>query len=361
MGIKGLNKFLRDTCPDIFEEINIKDYAFKKVAIDISLYMCKYKAVCGDRWPQSFINLVACLRKNDIHCIFIYDGKAPVEKIGEQKERRDARDKTSDTVEALEVALAEYHATGEIAYLLYDFYEAYQKKTNTAMMPSLRKKRNGNEQVREIDIPTIESLVAKRRQQLFRISPEDFALTRELFDILKVPHCIAPAEAETMCADLCKRGLVHAVLSDDSDVIAYGAPLCLMKLDIGTGRCCRLIHADLIATLELNEHEFLDFCIMCGTDYNKNIPRIGPAKAFALIEEYRNIESIAVNTAHEVEILHHERTRELFTTYEEVEIKIPFCGRPDMTELEVFLFKNNIRMSVDSLKASFLNDNVVFD
>jgi dTDP-4-amino-4,6-dideoxygalactose transaminase len=44
----------------------------------------------------------------------------------------------------------------------------------------------------------------------------------------------------------------------------------------------------LIKNLELKQEEFLDLCIMCGTDYNKNIPKVGSATAYKKIIELRN-------------------------------------------------------------------------
>ena len=80
MGIKNLHKFLRKHCPEVYTSVHLSNYAFKKVAIDISLYMFKYKTVFGDSWLQAFVNLVACLRKNEIHCLFVYDNGCPIEK-----------------------------------------------------------------------------------------------------------------------------------------------------------------------------------------------------------------------------------------------------------------------------------------
>lgn len=359
MGIKGLNQFLRDTCPGIFEEINIEQYAFKKVAVDISLYMCKYKAISGDRWLTSILNLVTCFRRRNVHCIFIYDGASPPEKMAEQAERREARGKIWESIDVLESAMTEYHETGKILPVLVEFYDAYMAKTGNARAPRLRKSHN-SVAAPEIDIPTVRVLIDKKRQQLFRISPADFELTRALFTVLKIPFYIAPMEAETMCADLCKRGLVDCVLTEDTDVLAYGASIFLSKLDLCTGKCRRVIHIDLLTTLELTADEFLDFCIMCGTDYNKNIPKIGPAKSFALIEKHRNVETIAVNTDFDISILNHNRTRELFTSYEQKEIKVLFCGKPVMREVEEFLLVNNIRIGLEAIKKAFVDDVIVF-
>ena len=102
MGIKSINKFLKKICPEIFETIHISEYAYKKVAIDISLYLCKYKAIAGDDWLKCFINLIACLRKNEVHTVFIFDGPAPPEKQLEQEKRRFHKDQLRIKVKELE-------------------------------------------------------------------------------------------------------------------------------------------------------------------------------------------------------------------------------------------------------------------
>ena len=123
MGIKSsFNNFLRETCPNIFEPVHISEYSFMKVAIDISLYMHKFKAVCGDRWLSAFINLIASLRRNEIHCVFIFDGPAPPEKSGEQAKRRDNREKLDLQLYDLEEAVEEYNKSGVVKKCLVDIY-----------------------------------------------------------------------------------------------------------------------------------------------------------------------------------------------------------------------------------------------
>jgi hypothetical protein len=120
MGIKSqFNKFLLDTCPEVFEHIHISQYEYKKIAVDMSLYMHKFKAVCGPRWITAFINLIACFRRNNVHAVFIYDGKkAPLEKETERAERRKVREKLDIQVCKLEDDMETYYKTGEISETL---------------------------------------------------------------------------------------------------------------------------------------------------------------------------------------------------------------------------------------------------
>lgn len=353
MGIKSLNKFLRNNCPEVYEPIHISDFAFKKVAIDTSLYLCKFKTVCGDHWLSAFINLIACLRRNEIHCVFIYDTDAPPEKSAERADRRAQQEKAEMKVCELEEALEHYHMTNEIPEVLIELNKKRKSQSPTRLIS--KKPNNG------INMVLIEKEIARLRQQILNISEADFSLTKELFDILQVPYYQAPLEAETTCADLCKRGLVDAVLSEDTDVLAYGAPVFLSKIETSIDNCVQIKHRDILDSLELSYDEFLDLCIMCGTDYNKNISRIGPEKAYKLIQQHRSIDEIGKNTNHDISVLNHVRGRQLFKEYKEFEVEIPYCGSPDFDKLEQLVKKHNIRVNIDNLRKAFVRDIIMVE
>ena len=356
MGINQLNKFLRNNCNEIYEEIDLREYAFQKIAIDISLYLCKFKASCGDRWLSSFLNMVTCLRRNEIHCVFIYDTGAPIEKQAEKAERAAQRDKIENHVCDLEDALIKFNASGEIDPILLELNNKMNKKQPQQRLLGQQNNRPG------IDMNLIEEKITKMRRYILDISPEDFELTKQLFTILDVPFYDAPLEAETTCADLCKRGLVDAVMSEDTDVLAYGAPVFLSKVDFSKGKATRIINSHMLDALELNTTEFLDFCIMCGTDYNKNIPRIGPEKSYKLIKQHRTIEAVEQEGNIDIGILNHVRGREIFTEYEQFQINsIPYCGTPNFTKLREFVFKYNLRLDIDGMVDAFTKTVIVFE
>lgn len=351
MGIKSLTKFLRDNYPEAFELIHISEYAFKKIAIDTSLYLCNFKALYGEEgWIAAFIKLVAVLRENNIHCVFIYDTGYPPEKEAERKERMEARAKQEEKVSRLEEAIIKYRDSGEIEDCLFDIQD---KKVSTIKNLLTKKK--------TIDVDSIEFIVNKMRRQLFSISKEDFITTKQIFDILKVPYFNAPVEAETCASDLCLRGLVDAVLSEDTDVLAYTAPVFLTKFNTADGTCLRIKYNDLLEKMELESNQFLDFCIMCGTDYNKNIPKIGVKRALNLIKQFKSIENIAKNTMLDISILNHKRSRELFRDYEQLNVSVSFCGEPDFNKLQVFICKKNIRINIDNLRKAFVREIVFID
>jgi hypothetical protein len=123
MGIANLNNFLRKHCPHVFKEIHLSEFAFKKLAIDTSLFLCKFKAIYQEKWLSAFVRLVSCLRRNEIHCVFIYDFGSPPEKAEEKAERRRQQEKIKEKVALLQDACEKYESTGTIEPVLQEFYD----------------------------------------------------------------------------------------------------------------------------------------------------------------------------------------------------------------------------------------------
>lgn len=353
MGIKDLSKFLRGKCPHIYKEAHLSNFQYKKGAVDISLYIFKYYAIFGEHgWISAFMNLISCLRRNNIHCCFIYDTKAPEEKNEERQSRKDKRDKLDERIEQLVMALEKAKSTLEFDPILVALME---KKNGEAMISEKRKRllpRAGEAEKKKsaCSLEEVEAEVERIKKQSIRIQSDDITITKQIFTHLGVPFFQAPWEAETTCADLCKEGRVDFVISEDTDVLAYGAPFVMTKINTHADTCFFIEHKDVLEALELNEKEFLDFCIMCGTDYNKNIPKIGCETAYKLIKKHRSIEAIAEAEKINTDVLHFVRVREIFTQYEKFTQEIPYCNVPDFVALEKLAREKNFRFSIKKLE-----------
>ena len=57
-------------------------------------------------------------------------------------------------------------------------------------------------------------------------------------------------------------------------------------MDTINDTCVRIKHPEILESLELEDRQFLDLCIMCGTDYNPNIPKIGSKSAYKRIIQH---------------------------------------------------------------------------
>lgn len=364
MGIKNLRKFLKTKHPQLLHSIHLQKLRYKKVAIDTSLFMYKFKATAGKNWIGLFINMITCLRSYNIHCVFIYDGQAPPQKIAEQNSRRETRENIKKTVEDLETELATYHATGSIGDTMKRIgatAPVYTRLLRRASTTTATSARSPNQ---KINIAYINETLAKKKSQVISINPDDYNITSRLFEIFDVPFYTAPEEAEKFCSKLCIDGKVDAVLSDDTDVLAYGTPLVLTNLDvINDQKCIAIAYEDVLATLGFTHAQFLDLCIMAGTDYNKNMPSVGIHNAHAYIKKYKSIENVQTETKHDTSVLKYETVRTLFRNYEDdkymayttPEFAIPYCGQPNWGKLEQFFSENKFEpaTSVSELAQRF--------
>lgn len=348
MGIANLNKFLRKNCPGVFRQISIKELSSLKAAVDISLYIFKYKTVFGDSWINALLYFVMYMRQHNIHTCFIYDTAAPKEKDEERQRRKEHRAKLEDKLATLVDALEKAKTTGEIEPVLVEFNKSLPAKKSLLLTPS-----------NQIDLKVVEYELTKRLNQTASVCEDDFKMSKELLDILCIPWFQAEMEAETTCADLCIRNRVEVVFSDDTDVLCYGAPHVVTKINTGDGSAVLVSHAEVLESLDLSHEQFVDFCIMCGTDYNKNIPNIGPEKAFKLIKQYGNIDAMIPDI--DVSILNHIRVRELFLNYKKTENTAPFCREPNFADVELFLVKNNIKVNFEKVKKSFGAKEIILD
>ena len=78
MGIKHLNKFLRDEAQNSIRFISLSELSGKKIAVDISIYMYKY--VSEGTLLENMYLMLSTLRYYNIAPVFIFDGKPPPEK-----------------------------------------------------------------------------------------------------------------------------------------------------------------------------------------------------------------------------------------------------------------------------------------
>lgn len=302
MGIKNLNKLLAKYSQEAYLDIPISSFHGKRIAIDASNWLhiswaTAYKEVVNSTdvcmmdpsrdeavkvWIRQVQRFIKKLLYAGITPIFVVDGKHPEEKKDTQQKRRDNRSQ-------LRSRLAEL------------------KKTINEMNPL--------ERTTEV----IESLRKLYRQD---VSPS-FEETKTLKNILSaigIPFLEAVSEAERLCAMLCVDHHVDAVLSTDTDTLTYGCPLVLTgftkaKVNQLTGKKEEHFTAvdfnTILSKLGIDHQSFVDLCILCGCDYNTNIPKIGALKAYTLIQKHQTIDNLPNN--YDRTCLNYSKCRELFS------------------------------------------------
>ena len=130
----------------------------------------------------------------------------------------------------------------------------------------------------------------------FSINQNIMIQVKEMLELMGVPYLICPPEmeGEAYCSALTSHGISIASCSEDSDTclfsddrvlsVSHGKPWAslLEEIDISRARF----------DMGLTRDEFLDFCILCGSDFSSTIQGIGPVKALSLIKTHGSIEGI---------------------------------------------------------------------
>lgn len=267
------NAALRDLA--VIEKRPFGDLSGAVVAIDAHNWLYRYLTTTV-KWTASDVyttadgtevaNLVGIVQglpkffENDIIPVFVFDGVVTDLKAGEINERRAAKERAE------------------------------------AKAKAARDRGDG-----------IEAARLEARTQ--RLTDTIQRTTRELLDILDVPHLEAPAEGEAQAAHMAKSGDVEYAGTEDYDALLFGSPLTLRQLTSkGDPECM-----DLEATLkshDLTYEQLVDVGILCGTDFNEGVHGMGPKTAVTAIREHGDLTGVL--DAREAAIGSLEAVRELF-------------------------------------------------
>ncbi|TKY44777.1 Exonuclease 1 [Spatholobus suberectus] len=261
MGIKDLLRFMKP----YIEPVHIKKYAGKRVGIDAyswlhkGAYSCSME-LCLDsdserklRYIEYFMHRVNLLRFYKITPVVVFDGgNVPCKAATEEERNRKRR------------------ANRELA---------------------MAKLKEGNV-----------GAASELFQRAVNITP---IMAHKLIQTLKsenIEFVVAPYEADAQLAYLSHVGVenggVAAVITEDSDLIAYGCPAIIFKMDRhGNGERVEL---EKVFSAESGRPSFRSFnmklftgmCVLAGCDFLPSVPGIGIARAHALVSKYRSLDRI---------------------------------------------------------------------
>lgn len=111
----------------------------------------------------------------------------------------------------------------------------------------------------------------------------------------RIAYLVAPYEADSEMAYLCRTGIVDAVVSEDSDTICYRCPRVLTKMDV-SGHCLSITLEDVFSSPEIGIQSWdcdqLELmCVLSGCDYLKSLPQIGLKTAKKYVDRGRSLEN----------------------------------------------------------------------
>ncbi|VBB81822.1 Putative exodeoxyribonuclease [Podospora comata] len=171
-------------------------------------------------------------------------------------------------------------------------------------LPSKAKTESSREQRREQSLKTgLELLKAGKPskahlelQKAIDVTPE---MARHLIEELKkagVPYLVAPYEADAQLVYLEREGVISGIVSEDSDMLVFGAKRLLTKMD-QHGQCVEIQRKDFCLVREISltgwtDAEFRHMAILSGCDYLGAVNNIGLKTAYRLIRKHKTPERI---------------------------------------------------------------------
>jgi flap endonuclease-1 len=342
MGIKNLKIILDQNCKSAINVRKLDSYRGMTLGIDISIFLYKYLYNNNDHL-EGLTRLVLRLLKNHITPFFIFDGKPPKEKDAVLCSRKEKRNFMN------------------IKKNLFEKCINFEKDNYTVFKEQLLNYINENDNQYIIDDVEIKNLFEKTNEDLEKdcekiikkniyVTQYHIESSKQLFDIFGIKYIHAPCEAESLLAILCKNGIVNGCISEDTDILANGGQLFLREFNSDKNTVEEYCLYGILDNLKLTYDEFVDLCILCGSDYTIKIFGIGPISAYKLILKYKNIEEIIkYNDKYVIpDNFEYNKARELFkkpisdVVYEKLN-KNTKMTKPNIEKLKLFLINTKLK------------------
>ncbi|XP_025244779.1 exonuclease 1 isoform X2 [Theropithecus gelada] len=253
MGIHGLLQFIKEAS----EPIHVRKYKGQVVAVDTYCWLHKGAIACAeklakgeptDRYVGFCMKFVNMLLSHGIKPILVFDGCTLPSKKEVERSRRERR------------------------------------------QASLLK---GKQLLRE-------GKVSEARECFTRSVNITHAMAHKVIKAARsqgVDCLVAPYEADAQLAYLNKAGIVQAIITEDSDLLAFGCKKVILKMDqFGNG--LEIDQARLGMCRQLGdiftEEKFRYMCILSGCDYLSSLRGIGLAKACKVLRLANNPDIVKV-------------------------------------------------------------------
>ncbi|KAK3321648.1 hypothetical protein B0H66DRAFT_177669 [Apodospora peruviana] len=133
-------------------------------------------------------------------------------------------------------------------------------------------------------------------QKAIDVSPEMARLLIEELKKAEVPYVVAPYEADAQLVYLERQGLISGIISEDSDLLVFGAKRLLTKLD-QHGQCIEINRRDFCGVREISltgwtDNEFRHMAIFSGCDYLDSVNNMGLKTAYRMIRKHKTPERV---------------------------------------------------------------------
>lgn len=229
MGIKYLNKYLRENCTQkSIRKLSLRHLKGKKIVIDTSIYLYRFKE--EHALFENMFLLMSVLKHYEIIPLFVFDGKPPQEKKKLLLERVAKKKEAQEKV----IVLKESLTTDDLT--LHDRKRIFK----------------------EID---------DYERQSIRITNTDIEQVQKLMTLYNVQYVVAPEESDQLCAYLVNKDIAWACMSDDMDMFLYSCKRVLRHTSILHHDVLLYDTTEIYNELKLSKTNMTELLLLMGTDY----------------------------------------------------------------------------------------------
>ena len=321
MGVEGLYKFITNNFSDVYETINIGDIKKKSCIIDgiqhiytQLIYMrTKNKEVISDKGLNishihGLLNSLIYYLRNMIIPIFIFDGRSPEIKKKKIEERRHNLKINLRKLREIRNSLKELNNDGYTSDENSD--TNIQEKIIFGTPPEINLEENMNmedeneDNSRRTSIDDNIKISFEDNFEYHKIYKKSIILKdyfiidwMEILELLGIPCIRAEGEADPLCSYISnKNKYIFGIISDDSDMLIFGAPRIMRKTYNQKFKMIELYK--LITTIEsrlrleidyniiFNEEDLVNFSVLLGTDYGSFNLKKKYYNSYELLKEY---------------------------------------------------------------------------
>ena len=230
MGIKNLNRFLKDNSASSIKFTKLSKLSGKKIAVDISIYM--YRFASDDNLIENMYLMLSIFRHYNIIPIFVFDGKPPPEKRELLMKRRQTKKDAEEEYKRLKVSL------------------------------------QNNDELDEIERQEILCSMDGLKRKFVNVSNHDIDVVKRLISSYGFDYYDAEGEADEICALLAIKEKVWACLSEDMDMFVYGCPRVMRYFSLLNHTAVIYDVENILNNLGISQKEMREICVLSGTDYN---------------------------------------------------------------------------------------------
>ena len=140
--------------------------------------------------------------------------------------------------------------------------------------------------------------------------------------------------------------MAYGCSTEDMDLLTFGCPILIRSLS-QKKKTIEINLSQILEDFNMNQSQFVDLCILLGCDYCPTVPRIGPKRAYEIIQKYKSIEKFLEMESEKYVIpenFNYIEARNYFLNNESYKINAIKMNKPDTSNI-LSLLKNRYNFS----------------